>query len=118
MAHGYALVGSAQRLASLIPSLIGVREEQISPGPQDMYFVRYDIDDLAAGSITAISRTRWVNYDSLPFDERDPILEVRAGVATGDFYIPASELVEIAATLGDVNLNDMLARLLSKGALA
>lgn len=104
-------MGKAQRLGGFIPSLIGVREEQISPGPLDMYFVRYDIDDLAAGMITAIATTRWVNYDSLPNDTRDPILEVRAACETGDFYIPATELLEIAAELGDVNLNQMLADL-------
>jgi hypothetical protein len=104
-------MGKAARLDSMIPSLIGVREEQISPGPLDMYFVRYDIDDLAAGSITSIALTRWVNYDSLPLTTRDPILEVRAHCDTGDFYIPASELMEIATEIGDVNLNAMLAEL-------
>jgi len=111
LAHGYALMGKAQRLGAFIPSLIGVLAEQDNPGPLDMYFVRYDIDDLAAGMVTAISATRWVNYDSLPANTRDPILEVRALCETGDFYIPASELLEIAVEIGDVNLKRMLTHL-------
>lgn len=108
MAHGYARIGKAGRLVGFIPSLIGVRADQTSPSPLDMYFVRYDIEDLTAGMITAIATTHWVNYDSLPNDTRDPILEVRSACETGDFYIPATELVEIATELGDVNLNHML----------
>jgi len=100
LAHGYALMGKAQRLGAFIPSLIGVLAEQDNPGPLDMYFVRYDIDDLAAGMVTAISATRWVNYDSLPANTRDPILD-----------IPASELLEIAVEIGDVNLKRMLTHL-------
>ncbi len=102
MAHGYKLVGKAARFGSdYTPSLIGVGPDQEEPSADDLYYERFEFD-LAAGSIASVARTKWVSYDSLPGDARDPILAVKGrGV---EFYITASELLEIANEIGDDDL--------------
>lgn len=91
--HGYVLKGNSKTAPTdYIPSLIGVDVTQVNASRGDPYFERVDIADRR---ITSLARSRWVSYDSLPLPNRDPILEVKS--PTGAYYIPASELYEIAA---------------------
>jgi hypothetical protein len=72
----------------------------------DPYFDRIDIADR---TITSLAVSRWVTYDSSTTPEQDPILEVRS--PAGGYYIPLSELVEIAAANQDDETFEMLATL-------
>jgi hypothetical protein len=53
--------------------------------------------------------SRWVTYDSMTTPEQDPILGVRS--PAGDYYIPLSELQEIAAANQDDETFELLAAL-------
>lgn len=110
MSHGYSIIGKAGKATSFIPSLIGVLRHQEDPSVEDMYFVRYDIEDYAAGSVTSLAVTQWDCYDSLPLD-RDPIIAVKG--RHGNYYIPLSELEEVAAETGDQALAAMIIRLVT-----
>lgn len=110
MSHSYKLVGKARSAdASFIPSLIGVKVNALSAGPDDLYFTLDDTSLYYPGAVTGIARTSWECYDSLPNGDRDPILAVK-GVAFA-FYCPASELIALARAEGDTDLLYMLAKL-------
>lgn len=105
-AHGYRLAGnSTTRSPDDFPSLIGVDPNGLKNRP-DPYFDRFDIADR---SITSLSISRWVTYDSVTTPQQDPILEVRSPV--GGYYIPLSELEEIAAANQDDETFEMIAAL-------
>lgn len=106
MSFGYALIGKAGSLTSVLPSLIGILTEQEDTSPEDRYFARYDIDDYAAGDIQAVRVTQWVVYDSLELGHRDPILAVKG--PSSPYYIPLSELIEIAEETDDRALLEKL----------
>lgn len=105
--HGYLLKGNSKTASTdFIPSLIGVDPAQTNPAASDPYFLRVE---LASRAITSLARSRWVAYDSLPSGDRDPILEVRS--PAGAYYIPASELYEIAAFHHDDDTIGMIVEL-------
>jgi hypothetical protein len=105
--HGYILKGNSKTAPTdYIPSLIGVDETQTNASRGDPYFERVDIADRR---ISSLSVSRWVSYDSLPLEYRDPILAVQS--PHGAYYIPASELHEIAAFHHDDDTIEMLAAL-------
>lgn len=107
MAHGYKLVGIASRFSvDYIPSLIGINADQDKPASTDRYYERFDLD-LASGQVHTIVWTDTVSYDSLP-GERDPLLIIE-GHKNVAFYIPASEMIEIAQEIGDTTLLERLA---------
>lgn len=107
MITAYKLAGLAHASdASFIPSLIGVREDQRTPGSNDTYFEQIDLDDFDPTAVTLVERTRMVSYDSLPLEVRDPILTIR-GKGFG-FYITASEAFIIARAAGDADFLIML----------
>lgn len=106
-AHGYRLAGNSRTASTdYIPSLVGVDPQQVSPTARDPYFERIEITDRR---ITSLSVSRWVTYDSLPELVRDPILEVKG--PGGNYYIPCTELVEIAAANQDDETFAMLSLL-------
>lgn len=95
---GYRLAGTAKTAPSgYIPSLIGIAPEQIKPAGTDTYFEQIDLPDEAINLNTA-SLTKWVTYDGLPSDVRDPIVAVKGEV--GNFYIPLSELEDAVQSAG------------------
>jgi hypothetical protein len=103
-AHGYRLIGNEKTVSvETFPSLIGVDPFGNKARP-DPYFDRVDITDRR---ITSLSISRWVTFDSAATPEQDPILEVRS--PSGGYYIPRSELVEIAAANQDDETFEMLA---------
>src|SRR4051812_13438687 len=105
-AHGYRLAGNENTAApDIFPSLIGVDANGLKTRP-DPYFARIDINDR---TISSLSISRWVTYDSAATPEQDPILEVRS--PAGGYYIPLSELVEIAAANQDDETFEMIASL-------
>ncbi len=107
-AFGYTLKGKAERLSTdFTPSLIGVGVNASEPSPQDMYFERIEFTDR---TIASISKTDWVNYDSAPLTGRDPILKIRRPDGSG-YYIPLSELQELAAFHQDDETFELLAAL-------
>lgn len=96
-AHGYRLAGNTKTVApDYVPSLVGVDTQQVRASATDPYFERIEIADR---TIASLSITRWVTYDSLPLSDRDPILGVKG--PAGSYYIPKSELEEIAAANQD-----------------
>lgn len=106
-AHGYILNGNSKTAApGYFPSLIGVEPDQVNPNKGDPYFARIEVTDRR---ITTIARSRWVCFDSLPSATRDPILAVRT--VSGSYYIPASELFEIAAFHHDDDTIEMMTKL-------
>jgi hypothetical protein len=106
-AFGYILAGNARTApADFYPSLIGVSEDQRSAGRADPYFNRIDVTDRR---ITEIAVSPYVTYDSLPLEHRDPILAVKG--PGGNYYIPRSELEEIAAANQDDDTFALLAKL-------
>jgi hypothetical protein len=114
-AYGYRLAGNAKSMAAdYIPSLIGIDEQQTAPLGSDTYFERVDLPD-GAVNLTAISITRWVCYDSLPGNRRDPIVAVKAGPLS--FYSTLSELVEMITEFGNAEAQEMVA-LVSRSMLA
>lgn len=105
-AHGYRLAGNEKTASpDAFPSLIGVDPFGCKARP-DPYFDRIDITDR---SITSLSISRWVTYDSATLPQQDPILEVRS--PAGGYYIPRSELEEIAAANQDDETFELLAAL-------
>jgi hypothetical protein len=95
---GYRLAGTAKTAPpDYIPSLIGIDPQQVGPAATDTYFEQISLPATAINLNTA-ALTRWVSYDSLPLDHRDPIVAVK-GVGA-DFYIPLSELVEMTEQYG------------------
>lgn len=105
-AYGYRLAGNEKTAApDTFPSLIGVDQNGLKSRP-DPYFDRIDITDR---TISSLSVSRWVTYDSVDTPEQDPILEVRS--PSGGYYIPRSELIEIAAANQDDETFEMLAAL-------
>ncbi|ARK07567.1 hypothetical protein LAV_00192 [Sphingobium phage Lacusarx] len=106
-AHGYLFKGYASKAApDFTPSLIG-QEPGASKGTgQDAYFERVEIDDR---HIDTIKRSRWAVFDNSDADAaainptesagNDPILAVKG--RAGSYYIPLSELYEIAASNHD-----------------
>ncbi len=101
---GYLLKTNSKQAASdYIPSLIGVDPEQVRANARDPYFERIELPTRA---VTALSVSRWVTFDSLPATERDPILAVKAPFGT--YYIPASELFELAAYHHDDDTIEMM----------
>lgn len=110
-AHGYVIAGNAKTAKTdFIPSLIGVDQAQLNPTFRDVYFERIDLPDRRVGSLTV---TRWVSYDSLPNDHRDPILGVKRPDGKS-YYIPYSELYEIASFNHDDDTIEMLEALNSQ----
>lgn len=106
-AFGYRLSGNTRTVSlDYVPSLVGVDPNQLRASAADPYFERFEITDR---SITSLSFSRWVTYDSLPEKFRDPILEVRS--PGGNYYIPRSELEEIAAAYQDDDTFEMIAAL-------
>lgn len=90
---GYRLAGTAKTAPpDYIPSLIGIDPQQIGPTANDTYFEQVNLPASAINLNTA-ALTRWVSYDSLPLERRDPIVAVKA--AGADFYIPLSELADM-----------------------
>lgn len=111
--YAYRLAGKAQSAdPDYIPSLIGIEKAQISPAGTDIYFEQIEVPT-TAGEITHITKTRWVTYDSFSPAQRDPILAVRAG--TLSFYIPMSELEEVAAAGEAESLLSLLNFIKTKG---
>jgi hypothetical protein len=105
-AHGYRLAGnSATTAPEEFPSLIGVDPNGLTNRP-DPYFARFEVEDR---TITSLAFSRWVTYDSVTFPDQDPILEVRSPI--GGYYIPLSELEEIAAAHQDDDTFEMIAAL-------
>jgi hypothetical protein len=106
-AFGYILAGNARTAAAdFIPSLIGVATAQLPASKSDLYFNRIDVADR---TITSIAVSPYVTYDSLPLEVRDPILAVKGPEFS--YYIPRSELEEIAAANGDDDTFALLAKL-------
>lgn len=102
MAHGYSIFGKAGRLEDFIPSLIGIKRTQENASDNDLYFVRYEIEEMNTKEIAEVALSHYVCFDSLPANQRDPILTVKGqGIS---FYIPAGELIEIAKEHGDKEL--------------
>lgn len=113
--YGYRLVGTAKNArADYIPSLIGIDEQQSNPAGTDTYFERVELPEEAI-NLTSVSGTRWVSYDSLPSQERDPILAVKAGTLA--FYHTLSELTDMVQEYGDGTSQAMVA-VVRKGAFA
>lgn len=107
--HGYQIAGNSKSVdTNFIPSLIGIDEQSVNPNGTDTYFDRTEFAYPA--HITSIEFTRWVCYDSLPLQQRDPILGVRSA-GSKPYYIPRSELVEQATEAGDTVVLDMIAGL-------
>lgn len=107
--NGYRLVGTSKSMPSgYIPSLIGITPEQVEPSGTDTYFEQVALPPDAV-NLTSVSYTRWVSYDSLPLNERDPILAVKAG--TLGYYIPLSELRELLNEHGSTDSRLLLAGL-------
>lgn len=106
MSFGYAMIGKANNSTTLIPSLIGILSYQEDPSPEDRYFARFDIDDYRADSIDAARVTQWVDYDSMELGRRDPILAVSG--RCGAYFIPLSELIQIAQETSDLLLLEKL----------
>jgi hypothetical protein len=105
--HGYTLKGNSKTAPTdYIPSLIGVDQQQPAASRNDPYFERVEIKDRR---ITGLSVSRWVSYDSLPLQHRDPILAVQS--PNGAYYIPATELYEIAAANHDDDTIEMIVAL-------
>ncbi len=105
-AYGYRLAGNEKtRSPEDFPSLIGVDPNGLKNRP-DPYFDRIDITDR---TITSLAYSRWVTYDSVTTPQQDPILEVRS--PGGGYYIPLSELQEIAAAHQDDDTFEMIAAL-------
>ncbi len=109
MSFGYALIGKAGSLSSLLPSLIGILADQEDTSPEDRYFARFDIDDYQTGWVEAVRMTQWVVYDSIELGQRDPILAVKG--RAGAHYIPLSEMIEIAQDTADEQLLEKLSQL-------
>lgn len=106
-AHGYKLSGNTKTVApDYVPSLVGVDPNQLRASATDPYFERIDITDR---TITSLAISKWVTYDSLPLDHRDPILAVKS--PGGNYYIPKSELVEIAAANQDDDTIELITAL-------
>lgn len=94
--HGYTLIANSRSAeAGFMPSLVGV--ESVNPNARDVYFDRIDITGF---TITNLALSRWTDPDG------DPILAVKT--RAGGFYIPQSELVELATETDDADLLDML----------
>lgn len=105
-AFGYILKGKASHLSTdYIPSLIGTPAGAIEASPDDMYFEMIEFDDRR---IKSIAVTKWVNFDSTPLDNRDPILIVKRPDDKG-YYITLSELQDIAAFHQDDETFELLA---------
>lgn len=106
-AYGYRLAGNSITASpDYVPSLIGVDPNQLRANARDPYFERIEVSDRR---ITALAISRYVTYDSLPLDHRDPILEIKS--PAGNYYIPKSELEEIAGFHQDDETFEMLADL-------
>jgi hypothetical protein len=107
--NGYRLVGTSKSSPSgYIPSLIGITPDQVAPTGNDTYFEQTALPPEAV-NLTSVSYTRWVSYDSLPLEERDPILAVKAG--TIGFYMPLSELRDMLNEHGTTEARLLLAGL-------
>jgi hypothetical protein len=106
-AHGYILKGNSKTAQpDYIPSLIGIDTGTFTPNKTNPYFERIDITDR---TITSLAASRWNVFDSLVTGTEtalDPILEVRGPRLS--YYIPKSELFEIAAFNHDDDTIDML----------
>lgn len=91
LTHGYRLVYNAKTAPTdYIPSLIAIDEHQLGPNAKDLYF---ESVELPKHTITSISYSRWVSYDSTPSLTRDPIVGIKAGALS--YYVPYSELVAL-----------------------
>lgn len=105
--HGYRLVGKASTVSpDYLPSLIGIDQLQVAPSPTDTYFEQIDLGKV---NITSIAVSRWVTYDNAPDPRRDPILGVKADGLS--FYIPFTELRDLATEQQDSDILEMLATL-------
>ena len=91
LTHGYRLVYNAKTAPTdYIPSLIAIDEHQLGPNAKDLYF---ESVELPPHTITSISQSRWVSYDSTPSKTRDMIVGIKAGPLS--YYVPYSELVAL-----------------------
>ena len=105
LAHSYRLACNAKTAPSdYIPSLVGIDPQQVSPAGSDTYFTRQDEIEF---TVTSISFSRWVTYDSLPLPYRDPIMGLKT--SRGAFYLPYSELRECAVASNDQDVLELLA---------
>lgn len=104
-AYGYILKGNATSVRpDYVPSLIGIDAGTFTSSNRDPYFERVEITDR---TITSLAVSRWITFgDSATPTTIDPILEVKApGTA---YYIPRSELYEIAAFHHDDDTIEMI----------
>ncbi len=98
MMHGYLFKAYAKRAApEYIPSMIGTPVNGSSAEPS--YYERIEVSDRA---VNALSKTQYVVEGT-----SDPILQVRHPKGSL-YYIPKSELEEIAAAHQDDDIFDML----------
>ncbi len=96
--YGYRLVGSAKStLPGYIPSLIGVLPDQIDAADKDAYFETIELPPEAV-NLNTVGLTKWVSYDSLPSEYRDPIVAVKA--AGVSYYSTLSELTDMVGEHG------------------
>lgn len=94
--HGYLLTSNSRSAApDYIPSLVGL--DTVNPNGSDVYFERIDI---AGITITSLSYSKWVDPDGIA------ILGVKAG--SKSFYIPHTELIDIATSADDRPTLEML----------
>ena len=96
-AHGYLFRGFAGKVSpDYIPSLIGCTPDAVHGTNSDAYFERVEITDR---TILKITSSRWWSFDSAIEPDGDPIVIIEAPI--GSYYLPLSELEEIAASNQD-----------------
>lgn len=106
-AHGYLFKGKAgSSLPDLYPSLIGALPGSTNASNGDAYFDRIDLADR---TVKRIIVSKWLVWDNGAAAVSDPILQVQS--PAGTYYIPKSELEEIAAANHDDDTWEMLAAL-------
>lgn len=113
MAQGYKLVSRIKRAsADYVPSLIGIHRSRDFPSPEDQYFELIDLVGYRPGCIDTIERTNMVAYDSLPLEERDPI--IKAYGSGMSFHTTVSDAYRLAEEEGDELLRKLLDTLTGK----